>query len=193
MRTSFGVLFLLTLWVVYSDAWLWGWTGTTTMPPTVDHEGSGSSEGSGEPSPENIAMVRSEMIDEGHGIQKVAQTWDQTTEGLRLTPLVPTTQPRSGGASEKGTEGISSRIRKPGKGKSSIKGMGLEGSDYLSFTGMFQDLDLGLSLNWVQKLGLAFCLTLDSRLNLELHRDLGLAGDLALNHWGLLMKTSKEL
>ncbi|KAI9535111.1 hypothetical protein NQZ68_007200 [Dissostichus eleginoides] len=83
------------------------------MPPTVDHEGSGSSEGSGEPSSENIAMVRSEMIDEGQGIQKVVQTWDQTTEGLRLTTVEPTTQPESGGTSEKGTEGISSRIRKP--------------------------------------------------------------------------------
>ncbi|XP_034077359.1 collagen type XVIII alpha 1 chain a isoform X1 [Gymnodraco acuticeps] len=121
IRTSFGVLFLLTLLVVYSDAWFWDWTGTTTMPPTVDHEGSGSSEGSGEPSSENIAMVRSEMIDEGQGIQKVVPTWDQTTEGLRLTTVEPTTEPESGGTSEKGTEGISSHIRKPGNGKSSIK------------------------------------------------------------------------
>ncbi|KAK5890749.1 hypothetical protein CesoFtcFv8_014240 [Champsocephalus esox] len=113
MRTSFGVLFLLTLLVVYSDAWFWDWTGTTTMPPTVDHEGSGSSEGSGEPSSENIAMVRSEMIDEGQGIQKVVQTWDQTTEGLRLTTVEPTTQRESGGTSEKGTGGMSSHIRKP--------------------------------------------------------------------------------
>lgn len=134
---------MLTLLVVYSDAWFWDWTGTTTMPPTVDREGSGSSEGSGEPSSENIAMARSEMIDEGQGIQKVVQTWDRTTEGLRLTTVEPTTQPESGGTSEKGTEGMSSHIRKPGNGKSSIKGMGSEGSGYLSFTGDVSGLGSG--------------------------------------------------
>ncbi len=144
IRTQFGVLFLLTLWVVYSDAWFFSWTGTTTLAPTVDHEGSGSPAGSGEPPSENIARVGAEIIDEGHGIQKVVQTWDETTEAPRLTTLIPTTQLETERASEKGTAAISSRIRKLGNGTSSLKGMGSGGSDHLRFTGNVSKFGSGL-------------------------------------------------
>uniref|UniRef100_A0A8C3A675 Collagen alpha-1(XVIII) chain n=1 Tax=Cyclopterus lumpus TaxID=8103 RepID=A0A8C3A675_CYCLU len=131
MRTHVEVLFLLTLWVVSSDAWFWDWTGTTTFPPTVDHEGSGSPAGSGEPPSDNIASVGAEIIDEVHGIQTIVQTWDESTEGHRLTPIIPTTQPENDSESEKGTAGISSRIRKPDV---SGLGSGLE-SELTSGTG----------------------------------------------------------
>ncbi|KAE8299624.1 Collagen alpha-1(XVIII) chain Endostatin Non-collagenous domain 1 [Larimichthys crocea] len=110
MRTQFGVLFLLALWVAYSDAWFWSWTGTTTLPPTVENEGSGSPAGSGEPPSEDIARVGAEIIDEGHGIQKVVQTRDETTQAPQLTT---TTQPKNERVSEKAPAGISSRIHKP--------------------------------------------------------------------------------
>lgn len=144
MRTQFGVLFLLTLWVVYSDAWFWSWTGTTTLAPTVDHEGSGSPAGSGELPTENIARVGAEIIDEEHGIQKAAQTWDETTEAPRLTTLIPTTQPENERISEKSTTEISSSIHKPGNGTSSLKGLGSGGSDHLRFTGNVSELKSGL-------------------------------------------------
>lgn len=111
MRTQFGVLFLLSHWVVCSDAWFWSWTGTTTLPPTVDQEGSGSPAGSGEPPSETIAQVGAEIIDEGHGIHK---SWDQTTEAPRLTTVIPPTQPESERASENSTAGISSHKIIPG-------------------------------------------------------------------------------
>ncbi|KAM7380836.1 hypothetical protein PAMP_004108 [Pampus punctatissimus] len=144
MRTQFGVLFLLTLWGVHSDAWFWSWTGTTTVPPTVEHEGSGSPAGSEELLTENIARVGAEIIDEGHGIHKAAQTWDETTEGPRLTTLIPTTQPETELTTEKGTEEISSRILKPGNGTSSLEGMGSGGSDHLWVTGNVSELGSGL-------------------------------------------------
>lgn len=135
---------MLALWVVYSDAWFWSWTGTTTLAPTVDHEGSGSPAGSGEPPSETIARVGAEIIDEGHGIEKVAQTWDETTEAPRLITLIATTKPENERASEKETAGISSRIRKPGNSTSSLKGMGSGGSDHLKFTGNVSGLGSGL-------------------------------------------------
>lgn len=141
MRTQVGVLLLLALWVVYSDAWFWSWTGTTTLAPTVDNEGSGSTVGSGEPPSENIARVGAEIIDEGHGIQKVLQTWDETTEAPQLTTP---TQLQNEGASEKETAGISSHIRKPGNSTSSLKGIGSGGSDHLRFTGNVSRLGPGL-------------------------------------------------
>lgn len=141
MRTQFGVLLLLALWVVYSDAWFWTWTGTTTLAPLVDHEGSGSPAGSGEPPSDSIARVGAEIIDEGHGIQMVEQTWDETTEAPRLTT---TTQPENEGASEKGTARISSGISKPGNGTSSLTGTGSGGSDHLKFTGNVSGLGFGL-------------------------------------------------
>lgn len=128
MRTQVGVLFLLTLWVVTSDAWFWPWTGTTTLAPTVDNEGSGSPVGSGEPPSESIARVGAEIIDEGHGIQKVLQTSEETTEAPRMTT---TTQLQNGHASEKETAGISSHKHKPGNGTSSFKSNESEGSDNL--------------------------------------------------------------
>lgn len=141
MRTKFEVLFLLTLWAVSSDAWFWEWTGTTTFPPTVDQEGSGSPAGSGEPPSDNIASVAAKIIDKGHGIQNIVQTWDEKTEGHRLTPA---TQLENDRESEKGTAGISSRIRKPGNGTSSLKGRGSGGSDHLAFAGDVSGLGSGL-------------------------------------------------
>lgn len=132
MKTQVGVLFLLTLWVVTSDAWFWSWTGTTTLAPTMDNEGSGSPVGSGEPPSESTARVGAEIIDEGHGIQKVLQTSEETTEAPRMTT---TTQSQNGHASEKETAGISSQKHKPGNGTSSLKGNESEGSDHLKFTG----------------------------------------------------------
>lgn len=154
MRTQFGVLFLFTLCVVYSDAWFWAWTGTTTLPPTVDHEGSGSPAGSGEPPSENIATVGTEIIDEEHGMQKVVQTWDETTEGPRLTTLKATTQPENERASEKGTTEISSRILKSGNGTPSLMGMASGGSDHLSFTGDVSGLGSGLESELASSSGL---------------------------------------
>ena len=131
MRTQFGVLLLLALWVVHTDAWFWSWTGPTTLPPTVDNEGSGSQAGSGEPPSENIARTGLEIIDEGHGIQKVVQTLDETTQAPRLTT---TTQPENEHASEKGAAGISSRKHKPGNATFSLKGTSSESSGHLRFT-----------------------------------------------------------
>lgn len=133
MRTQFGVLYLLTLWVVYSDAWFWARTGTTTFPPTVDHEGSGSPAFSGEPPSENIAGLGAEIIGEGQGIQKLVQARDETTDGPRPTTLMPTTLPETQLDSETGTAVISSHIRQPGNGTSSLMGMGSGGSDQLGF------------------------------------------------------------
>lgn len=119
----------MALWVVHTDAWFWSWTGTTTLPPTVDNEGSGSQAGSGEPPSENIARTGLEIIDEGHGIQKVVQT--ETSQAPWLTT---TTQPANEHASEKGAAGISSRKHKPGNATFSLKGTGSESSDHLRFT-----------------------------------------------------------
>lgn len=133
MRTQFGVLFLIAQWVVYSDAWFWSWTGSTTLAPTVDHEGSGSPPGSGEQLTED--RVGAEITDEGHGIQKMVQTWDETTEAPPLTTLITTTQLENDWASEKGTAEIPSLTSKPGNGTSSVEGMGSEGSNHFKFTG----------------------------------------------------------
>lgn len=98
----------------------------------MDSEGSGSPVGSGEPPLESIARVGAEIIDEGHGIQKVLQTSEETTEAPRMTT---TTQSQNGRASEKETAGISSHKHKPGNGTSSLKGNESEGSDHLRLTG----------------------------------------------------------
>lgn len=143
MRTQIGALFLLALWVVYSDAWFWSWTDSTTLAPTVEHEGSGSPAGSGEPPSENIAGVRAEIIDEVHMIQKLVQTWDETTEAPQLT-TIPTPELENVRASEKGTARISSRIRKPGNGTSSLNGMGSGASDHLRFRGNVSELGSGV-------------------------------------------------
>lgn len=113
------------------------------MAPTVEPEGSGGS-GSGEIPTENIARHGAEIIDEGHGIHKAAQNWDETTEAPRLTTLIPTTELEIEGTSERGTAEISSRTRKPGNGTSSIKGMGSGGSDHLRFVGNVSELGSGL-------------------------------------------------
>lgn len=133
---------MLALWVVYSDAWFWSWTGTTTLAPTVDYEGSGSPVGSGEPPSENIATVGAEIIDEGDGLQKIVQTWDETTEAARLTT---TTQPQNEPALEKETEeAISSDALNPGNGTSSLKGIGSGETDHLSFKGNVSRLGPGI-------------------------------------------------
>lgn len=132
---------MLALWVVYADAWFWSWTGTTTLAPTVDNEGSGSLVGSGEPPSENIATVGAEIIDEGDGLQKIVQTWDETTEAARLTT---TTQPQNEPALEKETAAISSDALNPGNGTSSLKGIGSGEADHLSFTGNVSRLRPGI-------------------------------------------------
>uniref|UniRef100_A0A8D3CMZ1 Collagen alpha-1(XVIII) chain n=1 Tax=Scophthalmus maximus TaxID=52904 RepID=A0A8D3CMZ1_SCOMX len=140
MRTQVGVLFFLAHGLVYSDAWFWSWTGTTTLAPTMDYEGSGSPAGSGEQPTED--MIGAQIIDEGHGIQVTGQTWVEPTESALLTT---TTQLENDGASEKmATMGISSPISKPGNGTSSLRGMGSEGFDHLTFTGKTSGLESGL-------------------------------------------------
>lgn len=142
MRMQLGVLLFLVQWVVYSDAWFWSWTGTTTLAPAVDNEGSGSPAGSGEPPPpESIARVGAEIIDERHGIQKIVETLDETTEAPRLTTSIQLETHR---ASEKKTAGISSHIQKPGNGASSLKGVGSEGSVHVGFTGDVSGPGFGL-------------------------------------------------
>lgn len=127
-------------WVVCSDAWFWSWTGTTTFPPTVDHEGSGSPAGSGEQP--TVDKVAAEIIDEGHGIHTTVQTWDGTTP--LLTTVGPTTQEGNDRAPERAKMGISSRISKPGNGTSSLKGKDSEAFDHLKFTGNAAELRSGL-------------------------------------------------
>lgn len=129
MRTHIGALFLMAQWVVYSDAWFWSWTGSTTLAPTVEHEGSGILSGSGEQLTED--RVGAELTNKGHGIQKMVQTWDETTEAPPLTTLTPTTQLENDWASEKK---IPSFTSKPGNGTSSVEGTGSEGSDYFQLT-----------------------------------------------------------
>lgn len=134
------VLLLLTLCVVFTDAWFWAWTGTTTLAPTptVDTEGSGSPVGSGELPSENFATVGAEINDEGHGIQKAAQTWDETTKAPLLTSI---SQLQDEHGSEKETAGISSNISKPGNSTTSLKISGSEGSVYLKLTGNISRLE----------------------------------------------------
>lgn len=141
MRIQLKVLFLLTLWVACSDAWFWGWTGTTTLAPTVEHEGSGGQAGSGEMPTENISSVGAEIIDEAHGIQNIVQTLDESTEAPRLTTLTPTTEPETERSTKRAAAETPSSTREPGNDTSSLKGMGSEASDDLRFTG--NTLDLG--------------------------------------------------
>ncbi|KAF0026135.1 hypothetical protein F2P81_020872 [Scophthalmus maximus] len=106
----------------------------------MDYEGSGSPAGSGEQPTED--MIGAQIIDEGHGIQVTGQTWVEPTESALLTT---TTQLENDGASEKmATMGISSPISKPGNGTSSLRGMGSEGFDHLTFTGKTSGLESGL-------------------------------------------------
>lgn len=123
MRIRFGVLLLLAQWVICSDAWFWFRTGTTTLPPAVEQEGSGSPAGSGEPPSESSESVGAEIIEEELGIHKVGQTWAETTKAPELTTIPPSVPPESEKASEKTTPGISSYTSKPGNGTSSLKGM----------------------------------------------------------------------
>lgn len=132
MRTQSAVFLLLALWVISADAWFWSWTGTTTLAPTVDNEGSGSPVGSGELPSENIATVGQEIIDEAHRIQKLVQTWDETTEAPQLTTAAGS---QTGSAPEKETAGISSNFNEPGNGTSSQKGISSEATDFLKFAG----------------------------------------------------------
>lgn len=112
-----------------SDAWFWSWTGSTTLAPTVEHEGSGILAGSGEQLRED--RFEAEIIDEG----KMVQTWDETTETTTLTTLIPTTQLENDWPSEKGTAEIPTLTSKPGNGSSSVEGTGSEGSDNFQLTG----------------------------------------------------------
>jgi len=121
-------LFLLVQWVVCADAWFWSWTGTTTLPPTEEHEGSGSPVGSGELPSE----TRAELIYERQGIHTEVQTWDETTEAPQLTTVISTTLPVNERATEKGTARISSLISTPGNDTSSLKGIGSGESYHLT-------------------------------------------------------------
>lgn len=141
MRTQSAVFLLLALRVISADAWFWSWTGTTTLAPTVDNEGSGSPVGSGELPSENIATVGQEIIDEAHRIQKLVQTWDETTEAPQLTT---TAGSQTGPAPEKETAGISSNFNEPGNGASSQKGISSEATDFLKFAGSESRLGPGL-------------------------------------------------
>lgn len=115
MRSWFKVLPLLTLWVVYSEAWFWSWSETgTTLAPGLELEGSGIATGSGEPLSESSTTAGAETIDEGHVLQTVGQTWDETTEGPRVTTVVPSTPPERGRGVGQTTAGTTSRRSKPG-------------------------------------------------------------------------------
>lgn len=140
MRIQFGVWFFFTLWVVYCDAWFWSRTDTTTLAPSVEHEGSGSA-GSGELPSDNIGA---EIIDEGHGPHKAAQTWDGPTDAPRLTAPVPTRQLENQRTSERGRAEIRSHTRKPGNSTSSFEGMGSGEFDHSGFTGNVSELGSGL-------------------------------------------------
>lgn len=146
MRTQSAVFLLLALWVISADAWFWSWTGTTTLAPTVDNEGSGSPVGSGELPSENIATVGQEIIDEAHRIQKLVQTWDETTEAPQLTT---TAGSQPGPAPEMETAEISSNFNEPGKGTSSQKGISSEATDFLKFAENESRLGPGLEFRLV--------------------------------------------
>lgn len=133
MRAHLGVLLLVANWVVFSDAWFWSWAGTTTLAPTLEHEGSGSPTGSGEQLAED--RVGAEIIDERRGIQKLVQDWEETTEASVFTTLIPTTQAETDGAPENDTAETSPLTSQPGNGTSSVNGMGSEGSDQIRITG----------------------------------------------------------
>lgn len=124
---------LLAQWVVCSDAWFWFRTGTTTLPPVVEQEGSGNPAGSGELPSESNASVGAEIIDEELGIYKTEQTWAETTRAPELTTAISSVQPESEYASEKTTQRISSDTIKHGNGTSSLKGWGE--SNHLGFNG----------------------------------------------------------
>lgn len=141
MKTQFGILFLVAQILVYSDAWFWSWSSSTTLAPTVEHEGSGGPPGSGEQQPEN--RLGADIINEGHGIQEVVQTWEGTTE----VPLQTTTQLENDWVSDKGTEEISSLTSKPGNSTTSTEGTGPGGSQHSPFTGKVSDYGSYLALD----------------------------------------------
>lgn len=126
---------MLAQWVVCSDAWFWFRTGTTTLPPVLEQEGSGNPAGSGELPSESNASVGAEIIDEELGIYKTEQTWAETTRAPELTTAISSVQPKSDYASETTTLRISSDTIKHGNGTSSLKGMGSGESNHLGFKG----------------------------------------------------------
>lgn len=90
MRIKSAVCLLVALWVMGCDAWFWSWSGTTTLAPAVDSEGSGGPEGSGEGPLENIATVGQEdIIDQTYRAQKILQTLDGTTAPQDETTVAP--------------------------------------------------------------------------------------------------------
>lgn len=142
MRIQWELLFLLTLGVAASEAWFWTWTGTTTPSPAPEHEGSGSQVGSGEMPTENVESVGAEIID-GPGIQKLVQTWDETTETPQLTTLTPTTQPLSEATTERATAETPALISQPGNDTSSLNVLGSGGAADVTLTGNESDTRSG--------------------------------------------------
>lgn len=159
MRINSAVCLLVALWVVGSDAWFWSWSGTTTLAPAVDSEGSGGPVGSGEGPLENIATIGQEdVVEETHRAQKIVQTLYETTgpqdettgapldeTETTVAPLDETTvasldettvapQPTTTGALT--TAPAPRSIIAPGNGTSSKKGTGSsEASGLLMFAG----------------------------------------------------------
>lgn len=135
MRNHIAVFLLTALWVMDSEAWFWSWSGTTTLSPAVvNSEGSGSPEGSGEGPLENIAtVIQEDIIEETHRVQKLVQTWNETT----VTPQLTTTEaPHTGPAP--------GRMTKTGNGTSSRKGtVSSEGSGVFTSAGKLSGLGAG--------------------------------------------------
>lgn len=126
---------MLTLCVVYSDAWFWPWTGTTTPAPLADHEGSGTPTGSWEIPAESLASTGPEIMEDrrGRGQQSVERTWQETTEALHLLTVAPTVELER--TSADGATEISPRTSKPGHETSSLTGTPLGGSIHEGLTG----------------------------------------------------------
>lgn len=125
-----------------SDAWFWSWSGTTTLAPAVDSEGSGGPIGSGEGPPENIATVGQEDILEGMDrVQKIVQTLDETTAAPQDETTIAlqdetTVAPPPTATEAPKTAPAPSSVIAPGNGTSSPKGTSSsEGSGLLTFAG----------------------------------------------------------
>lgn len=129
-KTKFGLLLFLAQWVVYSEAWFWSWSGTTTrIPQTLEFEGSGSPTGSGELPSESTTKAEGDMVYEGHRTPSIKQTSVATTEDPQMSTVTPTTLRQTDDASESVTAGISPQSIS-GNGTSTLAVLGSGASDH---------------------------------------------------------------
>lgn len=130
-KTKFGLLLFLTQWVVYSEAWFWSWSGTTTrLPQTLEYEGSGSPTGSGELPSEITTKAEGDMVHEGHGTPNIKQTWVLTTEDPQMSTVTPATLRETDDASESVTARIPPQSTS-GNGTSTLTALGSDPSRIL--------------------------------------------------------------